>query len=193
MYNHNTGTSSIGNTPPTTNNARQSISGGNTCVSTAENPPPIGMPQNMIAAVCARLPGALSSVAIAIMFGNAPPKPSPARNRSTNSIVKLLASATPSVNTPNVATAAMNTGLRPTRSANHPPNAAPMTSPMLLTENTQPIWLGLSPNSGMSRGAATPIAWMSKPSSTAQSRHNATVTLTFEARVVVTAPISIIA
>ncbi len=93
----------------------------------------------MIAAVCARLPGALSSVAIAIMFGNAPPKPSPARNRSRNSIVKLLASATPSVNTPNVATAAMNTGLRPTRSASHPPNAAPITSPMLLTENTQPI------------------------------------------------------
>ena len=125
------------------------------------------------------------------MFGSAPPKPSPARNRNTNSIVKLFASATPSVNTPKVATAPMNTGLRPTRSASQPPNAAPITSPMLLIENTSPIWLGLSPNSGTRRGAATPIAWMSKPSSTAHSRHSATVTLTFGALVVVVAPISI--
>jgi len=39
------------------------------------------MPPNTIAAVCARLPGAV--ITVAIMFGNAPRR---AKNRSTNTI-----------------------------------------------------------------------------------------------------------
>jgi hypothetical protein len=53
-----------------------------------------------------------------------------------------------------------------------------MTSPMLLMLNIQPICFGSNRNSRATRGAATPMAWMSKPSSTAIRKHRATVTVT---------------
>ena len=65
-----------------TNHMRQSKSGGNTCVSSATVPPPIGRPQNTSEAVSARRAGELSSAAIAIMLGSAAPNPRPARKRT---------------------------------------------------------------------------------------------------------------
>ena len=47
---------------------------------------------------------------------------------------------------------------------------------MLPIAKTQPSASADSPSSGPSRGAATPIAWMSNPSAIATQKHNATVT-----------------
>src|SRR5688572_4427253 len=78
---------------------------------------------------------------------------------------------------PNATTEATNTGLRPILSASQPPQLAPITNAKLEAKNTQPIWSGPKPNSGARRGAATPIAWMSKPSSTATAKHSAMLML----------------
>ena len=67
------------------NNVRQSKSGGNTCVSSATVPPPIGRPQNTSEAVSARRAGELNSAAMAIMLGSAAPNPRPASNRAVTS------------------------------------------------------------------------------------------------------------
>ena len=155
---------------------RQSKPAGRSWVASAESPPPTGMPQNMIAAVDAALSGRLISAAIAIMFGNAAPKPSPAQNRINIRVSYFPTNAVSKVNVPKIATAAMKIGLRPSLSASQPPKIAPMTRPTLLMLNNQPICFGVNANSRTSRGAATPIAWMSNPSSTAMRKHRPTVT-----------------
>jgi len=138
-----------------------------------------GKPQKISAAVEERRAGVLSSAANAIMFGSAAPNPRPASSRVATSVPNSPMKTTHSVNTPNIATEVMNTGLRPTRSASQPPSAAPNTMPMLLMANTHFISPGPSPNSGASRGAATPMAWISKPSSMATAMHSAIGTATF--------------
>ena len=75
----------MGSTPPRKNSVRQSNPGGSSWVVRAASPPPTGMPQNMIAAVDAALPGRLISEAIAIRLGKAAPNPRPAQNRTANS------------------------------------------------------------------------------------------------------------
>ena len=99
--------------PPMRNSVRQSKPAGSNCVSSADVPPPKGMPQNMAAVVNARRPGALISAATAIMFGMAAPKPKPARKRTTQSCVADCTSEVASVNTAKASTEAVNTGLRP--------------------------------------------------------------------------------
>ncbi len=79
------------------------------------------------------------------------------------------------VNTPNVITDPMSTGLRPNTSASQPPMIAPITRPMLLAESACPSTSRDSFSSGPSDGAATPIAWMSKPSTTMTAKHSVTV------------------
>src|SRR5262245_56790880 len=133
------------------------------------------MPQNIVVAVCVRLSGALTSIATAIMIGNAAPRLTPARKRTASSVANVALAAVASVKKPNSSTAAMNTGLRPIRSASQPPALAPKTSPMLPIAKTQPSISDDSPSSGTSLGAATPIAWMSNPSATATHEHSATV------------------
>src|SRR5690349_21976436 len=120
-------------------------------------PPPSGIPQNTTAVVNERFSGALTSDATATKLGSAAPNPKPTSQRTTNNVSKLPAYAVANVKTPNASTAPINTGLRPTRSANQPPKLAPITNPILLMENSQPICPGSSPNSGAMRGAATPI------------------------------------
>jgi hypothetical protein len=175
---HSAGIMSIGRMPPIRNNTRQSKPGGKTWVTSAEIPPPTGMPQNMMAAVEAAFSGLLISAAMAIMFGSAAPNPSPAQKRTAKSDSYEPTDAVINVNAPNMATAAMKIGLRPHLSASQPPKLAPITRPMLLMLNIQPICCGMKPNSRATRGAATPIAWMSKPSSTAIRKHRPTVTAT---------------
>ena len=79
------------------------------------------------------------------------------------------------VNTPKVITDPISTGLRPNTSASQPPRIAPITRPMLLAESACPSTSRDSFSSGPSDGAATPIAWMSKPSITMTAKHSVTV------------------
>ena len=110
----------------------------------------------MAAVVKARRPGALISAATAIMFGMAAPKPKPASKRTAHSCTGVCTSEVAKVNSAKDSTAMVNTGLRPSRSANQPPMLAPMTRPILLNANTQPFCSGCNPNSGDRRGMATP-------------------------------------
>ena len=90
------------------------------------------MPLNITAPVKALRSGVLISAAIAIMIGNAAPKPRPASTRNTNSAMKFGAAIMPSVKRPKAATAPISTGLRPRKSASRPPMMAPRTMPTLL-------------------------------------------------------------
>ncbi len=155
------GATSSGSTPPMMNTIRQSKSGGMFAVKSALVAPPIGMPQNIAAAVEARRSGGEISAATAIMFGIAPPKPRPARKRAAKIVLKSVAAAVASVKRPNVSTDATKTGLRPNLSASQPPAVAPSTRPTLLIEKIQPIWSGCSSSARASLRATTPTAWIS--------------------------------
>ena len=65
----------------------------------------------------------------------------------------------------------INTCRRPMRSESRPPTIAPMNKPNVAALNTHDVATGLSPNAGISFGAATPIDWLSKPSNSAATTH----------------------
>ncbi len=121
----------------------------------------MGMPTKMAVTVETRRPGGLTSPAMAIMLGMAPPNPRPVSSRSTRSRSGLATMAVSREKTPNQATAATSTGLRPTRSAAQPPSTAPNTRPTMAMLPARPTWPWLRCSAGARVGAATPIAWMS--------------------------------
>ena len=133
---------SNGNIPPTKNSVCQSISLPPDRARSATKAPPAGRPQNMLVVVPALLSGGLISVAIAIKFGMAPPKPRPVRNRARTRVSKLQDAAVAREKTPNAATESARMGFRPHRSAMLPPRTAPIIMPTMATLPAQPIWLG---------------------------------------------------
>ena len=68
-------------------------------------------------------------------FGMAPPKPSPVKNRMTNSVFGPMASAVNKEQSPNNNSVAISTRFRPTKSAIRPPMPAPRNSPMVAELN----------------------------------------------------------
>src|SRR5271170_1647146 len=60
-----------------------------------------------------------------------------------------------------------------------PPSAAPRNRPKVAELNTTPAQPGDRPNSATTRGATTPMDWLSKPSTTAAAAHSSSVMRAF--------------
>ena len=76
------------------------------------------------------------SDASAAEFGIAPPRPSPAKKRSTVSMVTLAANDASTVNTPKVTTLVSSARRRPMRSPRYPPTNPPNTMPRSAAAST---------------------------------------------------------
>lgn len=98
--------------------------------------------------------------------------------RTTTSIAKLDTCAVAIDSSPNRHTDAINTCLRPIRSASQPPSIAPGSSPNVPALNAMPICETVSRNSCAMRGAATPTDCRSSPSSSAIAKHRPSVVAT---------------
>ena len=97
--------------------------------------------------------------------GVAPPSPNPAKTRMAINMGTELANTVSIVKPPISSTATISSVLRPKRSASGPKDAAPTVAPTSADEKIGPKWASLTPNSSAMNGAATPIDWVSMPSS----------------------------
>ena len=69
------------------------------------------------------------------------------------------------VKPPISSTATISSVLRPKQSDSGPKDAAPTVAPNSADEKIGPKWASLTPSSSAMNGAATPIDWVSMPSS----------------------------
>ena len=153
-----------GSTPPSTKIDRQPKLSINAADAKPPAAAPMVTPQNMIITVVARMRAGVYSAVSAMVFGIAPPRPSPVRIRSTSNASYESTAAQASEPTPKTSVQPTNTGLRPKRSASQPSDSAPSIMPSKPLENSGPISLRWIPRSAARAGATKPIDCASKPS-----------------------------
>src|SRR3712207_4011097 len=119
-------------------------------------------------------PERVNSLTIAIAVGRQPPRPTPARKRSTPKTVAFGATAHSRVNREKDATAPMRARRRPTRSVSVPMVSAPTIIPTRPTVITAVAPAPVRPySSGRdSVGITVPTTTRSKPSSSTATQHS---------------------
>ncbi|MNZ90817.1 hypothetical protein D3C78_1097880 [compost metagenome] len=137
---------------------------------------PSGTPQYIRLTAVPRRRSPAASEHRAIRLGSAAPRPTPVNRRAPIRLYSSQAWAVAMEKMPNSATEAINTRLRPMRSAIQPPTSAPGSRPRMPALNTQPICSLSSSKAAAMPRAAIPGAWKSMPSSTATAKHRAMVT-----------------
>ena len=119
-------------------------------------------------------PARVNSLTIAIAVGRQPPRPTPARKRSSAKTVAFGANAHSRVNSENDTTAPMSALRRPTRSVSVPMVSAPTimpTSPMVTTA-VAPVPDSARSSGVRSVGMTVPTTTRSKPSSRTAIQHS---------------------
>ena len=164
--NTDTAASSNGTTPPTMNTLRHPNAG---MMAAATRPPaaaPSVKPQNMPLSSKARYRVGTDSDSNVVAIGVAAPSPTPVRKRQTVNEVSDSAYPQIQLKMPKASTDAINTGLRPSLSAQGPAASAPMAMPIKEALSTGPSASFATPHSLVSEGRTKPMAAVSKPSAT---------------------------
>ena len=87
--------------------------------------------------------------------GSSAPNPNPMMKRAISSAVSVQEQAMPAFAKPKMTNVAVNTVFRPTRSAKHPPNAAPIAMPTNPIDNTHDFSVAFRLKCGSAAMAAT--------------------------------------
>jgi hypothetical protein len=167
--------SSSGMTPPAASTLRQPHCG---IIQAATKPPsaaPSGKPQNMaLVSVARRWSGQYSLIKVTAL-GIAAPSPRPVTKRSTVNSARVAENADHRHAAPNNITDAVNTPLRPIRSATGPASSAPAARPNRAALSTGASAGRATPHSSRSEGAMNPMAAVSNPSSRTMVKHSAKI------------------